>query len=215
MNIIERIEASNYIATIANVEALAREHAVARTSMDRTGATYLSILIACTQQRVNSAPSRRKSNALDALEAIHKELYPAVVKGVSAGSESSAETNRRATFARTNKTTFAAYLRAGKPLADCVPGETSKRWLRAAIAPPPSKDRTVRILEESSGSIIRAVQREAKRDLVAARRNLEKIIDQLVSQLDELRYGEDEDAIAVTNTALTRRPVSAGVQPHN
>jgi len=203
MNIIERIAASNFIATVANVESLAREHATARTAADRTGATYLHILIACTQQRISESRSRRK-NALDALEAIHKELYPAVLKGVAVGSESSKETNRRATFARTNKSTLAAYLKAGKSIADLVPGETSKRQLRAAIAPPPAESRTVRIMDASKASIIRAVEREARRDLVAARRSLERVIDELVLELDGLK--DDDEKVEVTGARLTREP---------
>lgn len=201
MNIVERIAALGFIATVANVEALAREHATSHNAANRTGATYLSILIACTQQRIAAGSARRTKNALDALEAIHKELYPGVLKGVAVKGESTVETSRRATFARTNKSTLAAYLKAGKPLSELNPHDTSKRWLRAAIAPPPAENRTARILDNSKESIVRAVQREAKQDLIGAKRNLSLLIDELVSQLDELNGGED---VNVVNMGLAR-----------
>lgn len=210
MNIVERIAASNFIATVSNVESLAREHASARAASEQTGATFLSILIACTQQRVTSSRGRKK-NALDALKTIYEELYPAVLKGVSVGSDSSKETNRRATFARTNMATLVAYLRAGKPLEACVPGETSKRWLRAAIVPPPAEDRTTRILDRSKASILSVVNREAKRDLVGARRSLEKLIDELVAELDNFK---DEDDVTVTGAALMRHEPPPRVRHH-
>lgn len=206
MNIINTIAAAGYLATVENVELLAHEHAVSAEGLQGTGSTYLSVLIAAVQKQVHEG-RRRRITAVDALNSVHEVYYAAVIKGVTELDTDSREASRRATFARTAKSTLMSYLVKGGLIGALVPGQTSKAFLRAAIAPAESEDKNKRVIARAEGMLVRTIKKLAKRDRAEAMRSLMGVVDDLTKELDAL----ETDAVEATvkQTRLIRSEVRA------
>lgn len=202
MSVSSAIAAAGYLATLESVELLAHEHVVSTETLKDTTGTYLGVLIAATQKRVWEG-RRRKLGAIEALNSVHESYYAAVLKGVTELDTDSKEAHRRATFARTAKSTLLKYLEAGKSLDALKPGETSKRFLRDAIAPVEVADRNKRTIMRATGMLLRAVKKEAKADRIAAMRDLGNVLISIEEELHVLEAIK-EDSTKVVRHRLTR-----------
>lgn len=154
MSIIEKIEAGHFVATDAQVEALAHDMYTTNAKVQRIDGVYLRVLIAGCQSQLGSATPKRRKSAGDieaqmtVLEAIHERFYAAVLRGVTTPEiaadaslepverqRRSLERNRRSTFARTAKSTLVAYVKAGGDLRSVDVSKASKASLRGFAKP--------------------------------------------------------------------------------
>jgi hypothetical protein len=138
VDILSTIESSNYVATVDQVEALARTYQASDEQAQRARGSYLRILVAALQVHLGMSepritalrgklPSVSDVNAdLAALNIVHVTYYEAIQRVIITPDVADAKglkmaerkrralvRNSRSAFARTSKSTLAAYIRAG------------------------------------------------------------------------------------------------------
>lgn len=215
MNILDKIESSHYVANEAQVEGLALEAYKIGLQSTRIDGTYLRVLIAGCQAKLGPVRRGRSPSAesqLAVIEETHGRFYAAVLRGVTtpdiaadptqAGPESqrrALERNRRSGFARSAKSTLAAYARAGGDVRILVVDEVTKGSLRAATAPATlgSTDR----VSTAQRSLLAALGRQAKVDPGGTRETIEQVMEELQKVLDSL---DDEGDHGATTTVASR-----------
>jgi len=210
-NVVESITKKHYVATLAQVEQLATEHALAVITGDSTGLTFLRVLVAGTQAKLG--PKRGKApgvtSQVEALEHYYKPVYAAVVKGVTTEPDlAPIEVNRRAIFARTSKATLLAFAQAGGDIRGIDVNEVTKGSLRAALKPPEPEDRLERRGQRVSEGIMRYVQALSRADPDQARTYVEAAIEQLQAFLQTLPA--EPEAHVTTSTVMPGRVVGGG-----
>lgn len=196
---------NRYKYTDQQVEDLAREHQQGSDLMGQASTTILRVILVAAQAALGSPRGRAPSPEAqaEAVDAAHKTIYPAVLRGV--GGEGP-EAQRRATFARTSTAALMAYARARGDLRKLKADETTKSALRAAVAPPEPEDRTERTLTRAQGVILRAVRRMARGDPEEAAERLTELIGTLQAQLNELVPAEDRrDELPTVQSHTLRR----------
>lgn len=139
---------TEYTMTEKQIEGLAAERALGLATSDRIDGTYLRVLVTGAQAALVPKVSRKAEHAaqLQAVETIGAAYYAAVLRGVmtsdieiSAGLEAQEarlrkiERNRRATFARSAKSTLLSWVRAGGDLRMLEASAVTKGEMRAAI----------------------------------------------------------------------------------
>lgn len=185
MSICQAIKAKRFLATSVDIEQLARAHAEARNDADFCGATYLSVLIALLQQ---SDEAQQDAHAV--LEQLHAEFYPLIVKAV--GSQS------RAVFARTAKSTLAAYIDSGGDVMH-IPVETSKSELRKAALERRGKESPIVIADARIAKHVQLAIAEAHRIADKNVRHAMRALLAAVQAIDaELTALEAKDAATPT-----------------
>lgn len=170
MNVIDKIAAANYRPTDGDVEQLAFAASLGLSSKG----TYLRVLAA----RVIDA-NVTKRGQLGALKAAHEHFYPLVLKGVGGMSLDSKERERRGTFARTSTSTLRAFVKNGGDIRSLDLATLTKSALRKSIAPTEAVDRAERSLSRSSGVLVRAAKRLARREPARARELIVSAIEAL------------------------------------
>lgn len=191
------IEKNGYKATEAQVEELARNHQIGSAQAGQANVTYLRIILAATQAvlgRRGRKPSDEKQR--EVLQMTHEQYYPAVLRGV--GGEG-VEAQRRGTFARTAKSTLASYVQRGGDLRKLDLQEATKNGITRLLKPAEPEDKTERTLQRASGTIARAIRRQARGDPEQAQKLLESVVEALREQV--------EPAARVIGTQLRRRRV--------
>lgn len=219
IDIIKTIKNRNYAATVEQVQALAASHWLTTAHIEGSNNTYLRVVLVAVQAALGNKRGRQPSveSQLSVLEKAHEKYYAAVLRGVTTddiakdedlepteASRRALERNRRSNFARSAKTSLANYARAGGDLRALEPELVTKASLRAALAPPPAEDRTVRQLAAAQGAILRAVARRARGDPDDARAMLEAVVAKLQGALDAMDEGQEPDH-ATTTTVVPQR----------
>ncbi len=190
-----------YMMTEAQVEALATERITGAAAVDQLDGTYLRGLVAGAQSKLGAKRGRSPAATvqLEALEGIAVSFYAAVLRGVVTAdialgstldaaevSRRTLERNRRATFARTAKSTLVAWIKAGGDIRGLDAATVSKSELRASVvaakgeAPPTSR------IERAQRAILAAVAREGPGE---ARAHLQAVVAALQAALTELPSG--------------------------
>jgi hypothetical protein len=190
-----------YVMTEVQIEALASERTNSLLGAETMAGTYLRALVTGSQSKLG--PKRGKTpteeTQLAALEAVAVPFYAAVLRGVTTDEIAidatvehaeavtrNRERNRRATFARTAKSTLVAWVKAGGDLRAIDVATVTKGELRASTAaatggllgvPPETR------LQRAQRAILAAVAREGPD---VARAHLEGVIAALQEALDEL-----------------------------
>lgn len=179
----QTIEGKHYVATLAEVESLAREHYGAQTAANTGAGTYLRVLVAACQAKLG-AKRRGRQPGTEAQEAVvtavNASYYPAVLRGVTtpdiaqddslgaaANRLRALERNRRSTFARSAVSTLRVFVSAGGDIRSLTAESVTKRELRAVAAPEP-EGKTQRQIERAQGALVRALNRLARGDPGAA-----------------------------------------------
>lgn len=174
--------------TEKQIEALAAE----RLTADQADGTYLRALIVGAQAKIGT--KRGKRGALAALNDVATAYYAAVLRGVTTpdiaitdglGSDESQrrvhERNRRATFARSAKSTIVAWVREGGDLKALDADTVTKTELRVSVAASRTKPGVA--VERAQAAILKAVAHESPE---AARTRLEAVMEALQAALDDL-----------------------------
>jgi hypothetical protein len=199
--IIEKLETAHYVATEQQIELLAAEQYNGSTQAIRASGTYLRAIVAACQGKLGRKGRGRVNtqSQLAVLDAVHERFYPAVLRGVTTPDIASDETldkaesgrrmlerNARSAFARTSVSTLRTYVAAGGDMRALILAEVTKHALRTALSPPEPRDKGARQMQRAEGALVRAAQRLAKRDPVAASRLLSKAIVTLQGVLEEV-----------------------------
>lgn len=170
MNVIEKIAAANYRPTDGDVEQLAFAASLGIASKG----TFLRILAAHV---IDANVSKR--GQLAAVKKAHEHFYPHVLKGVGGMSLDSKERERRGTFARTSTSTLRSFVKHGGDIRAIDLLTLTKSALRKAVTPTEATDRAERSLSRSSGVLVRAAKRLARREPERARELITKAIESL------------------------------------
>lgn len=218
--IIDKITAAHFVATEAQVEALAAQHWKDGDSLRATDGTYLKVLIAACQAKLGRPGRGRRPAAesqLTVLDAVNGLLYAAVLRGVAdssiavdpADSPAAArgkalERNRRSAFARTTASTVRAFVLGGGDLRGITLADVTKGALRAAVMPAEPPDKGGRQVSRAQSALIRAAIRLAKREPARARDLLEHAIEAMQFALDGIPTEDQPDMGATTTVAGVR-----------
>lgn len=217
MDIQKLLERNHYVATAAQVETLAANHYTHDAGLVSTSGTYLRVLVAAVQAQIGSG-KRGKPDQLAVIERVDAMLYPAVLRGIvtpdcapangtpldaAEATRRSLERNRRASFARSAKSTLVAFTRAGGDIRRLDVHTVSKGQLRKATAPAESQNPLERRIDRAHGVIERSIVAMARGDPHAARDALSKLMDDLRKVLE--RLGPDEDEAGTTTVVTARR----------
>lgn len=134
-----------FLATDAQVAALARDYVTSADGTARASGTYLQYLLAHTLRELHKNPHKRytMADAQGALAAAHAHLYAVVVEATvtpdvapdpdvskDERDRRTKERNRRTVFARTSKADITAFIKAGGRLATLDPATVTRDMLR-------------------------------------------------------------------------------------
>jgi len=189
--------------TEAQVEALVSQRTASLLSTDQADGTYLRTILHHTQGKLGPLTRGRPPSIqaqIDALQAVTIPFYAAVLRGVTTediaietGMEAdkiavrTRERNRRATFARSVKSTLVVWVQTGGDLRALNAATVTKTQLqvdiREARSPGDAFERTV---ERAQRRIIVSIAQQARGSPDMARARLEAIIEALAATLDDL-----------------------------
>lgn len=139
--LIDELTKSHFLATDAQVKALAGRYVFGLAAQDTVKGCYLRVLIA--QSLKSAKPAKGKaSEILEQVEKVHAAYYALVLEGVTTNdivpmdsldqeeqTRRSLERNRRSNFARSAKNALMGYLKAGGDLFQLDPDTVTKREL--------------------------------------------------------------------------------------
>lgn len=192
---------SKYAMSEQQVESLASEYASASVETARVGMTYLRVLVAGCQAIIGRTKrGRHVANAqAEVLNDVSGKYYAAVLRGVTTPdiahddaapkpeqTRRSLERNRRSTFARSAKSTLAAYISAGGDIRGLEVETVTRDPLLKMVRETRGQSDVSHKVERARNAIIRLLTREAKVDVGAARADLEHTIEALQFALDGL-----------------------------
>lgn len=226
MSIAQKIIASHYVATEQQIETLAHDRYSAFSLALSSDLTYLRVLLVEIQsklgKRTRRMPTKEAQTSL--LDAAHDRFYPAVLRGITTpeianepgldpalSSSRARERNARSNFARTAKATLLHAIDGGLDLRSLDAATTTKTGLRAAVAPPEPEDPVERRVGRSTGVLLRAYARWAKRVPVDAVLSAETLMDKLQAFVDSIGDVEP-DQPGETTIVSARAPRDAGHQ---
>jgi hypothetical protein len=174
--------------TEAQIESLAAERVTSATTADGLDATYLRVLVA--------AAKSRRGKPLDCIERAAAGFYAAVLRGVSTPDIAIApelepseiarrnrERHRRATWARSVKSTLTSWIRAGGELRELDVAQVTKSQLRAETLEHRDAPTTAERIEKAQAAILAAIARDGPR---VGRGRLEAVIAALQAALNAL-----------------------------
>lgn len=138
------LESKNYVATPADIAALARAYSEALTASGNVRGHYLRALVATTQDALGVKPRLRTTATdkptldangikaqLDALEEVHGRFYQVVLDTMDG--KNAEERNRKSGFARSAMSTVRAYVRAGFDITLLAAARITKAALAAVV----------------------------------------------------------------------------------
>lgn len=166
--VIESIIKAKFLATETQVESLA---SIVVEGISASG-TYLSVLIAHTQDALKNRRKPSKETQLTAINDVHKRFYGHVLRGVGPPEIADKERNRRSIFARTTASDLRHYVKAGGDLRGLDAAAVSKAKLRAEGRPVPAGTRAERGMKKTHDAIFRALERLARQNVDAAREQI-------------------------------------------
>jgi len=180
------LETKHYVATIADITALAHATIDGEQSVVVSRGAYLRALVATTQAELGAEPRQRNGRHsritraetpahLDALNAVAKRFY-AIVAQVAKAKEpapDNAAFRSRTAFARSAASTVRAFIRAGRDVRALVAERVTKGALRVG---PSGRKLTIAQLERRAQRLTAALEDVARRlkgaDAEAARKAL-------------------------------------------
>lgn len=214
-SIVERLEASNYLANEQQVEALAHECYSGQARVGRADTTYLKVLVAGCQSALGQHRGKRVSGPkvtdiqLNTIGSVHDTYYMAVMRGITTQDiihddnlpaderqSRALERNRRSAFARTAKSTLVGFVRAGYDLRDLVVSTITKSQLREAaqIARHPPHMQHQSAVVTAYDKLASALARTAHEDPGGTRETIKHIISELEKLADSTSDDSGTDA---------------------
>lgn len=218
MNVIEKIEASNHVATEQQIESLALNHYTSQTGVARADGTYLKAVIVAAQSKLGKRGPRPKADAqLSVLTGVHERFYAAVLRGVTtpdvAAEENleraerqrrNLERNARSNFARTAFSVLTGFIERGGDLRGLDLSTVTKGSLREFGRPELSGDPISARAIRSQEGLVRAIAQVARGDPAAAREVAERAIAALRTLLATITVQPDVGETTVIGSRRTR-----------
>lgn len=213
----------NKLMTEREIESLAAERVRQAGDVAKSDGTYLSALIVAVQSKLGAKRGKRPATdaQLAALDETHGVYYAAVLRGVTTpdiaieahvehgeAMRRTRERSRRATFARSAKSTLATWCKAGGDLRALDADKVSKTELRtsAQAADEPEGSAEQRSLRRATERIAKVIAQTARGSPANARAWLEGIIAELTEKLEEIPDDAERHA---DSTVVTRTRVGA------
>lgn len=200
VTMVAQLAAAHFKAEPAQVEQLAHELYASQGAARNADGTYLKVLVAACQASLGKAPRRKATDVpgqLAVLEKVNETFYAAVLRGVTTpdvqpdpsfdkaeSTRRSLERNRRSTFARSAKSTLAAFVGAGGDMRKLDVVLTTKALLRGFVDQGRDTELRHNLTIERAERAILAVLEEEEPD--AARDRLETLIERLQETLAHL-----------------------------
>lgn len=199
---------SQYALNESQIETLAAKRTQSLIAVDTSDGTYLRALVSATQAKTGPKRGRSPSDEaqLAVLEPIAVLFYAAVLRGVTTPdiaieanmeqgdvAKRNRERNRRATFARSAKSTLVAWIKAGGDVRGIDVNTVTKTELRQSTQAATQDDGGLAPesrIERATKTILATVAREGP-DL--ARQHLESAIEALQEALDALPADEEAE----------------------
>lgn len=220
---------TNYALTEKQVEQLAHDTMVASDTANTNGTTYLRVLVTAAQAQLGKGKRKALDDQMTVLDNVHARYYAAVLRGVTtaevepedgieAGEQRvrTRERSRRATFARTAKSTLAAFVASGGDIRAIDVATCTKRTLREAIGTETDDTREQATVERSIRGLVRVFTSRAREHPDEARSELEEVIAALQETLDSLGGPEQsapEETQSFASTVVQRALASSRVMP--
>lgn len=200
-----KLEENGYVATPDDIQEITRSNLSASALSADSRMTYLRALVGTTQNELGIAQGRRRTvpapwapeegkRQLEALEAVHKRFYEAVLKAVTAaplteedrGKDRAGVYSRRANFARSSKSVLRSWLLSENSIRGLVAAKVTKYALQAEI-----KKRTHQARAPSEARLLKYADRLLERIRAGGKPEeaialLETVISRLVNGLTEL-----------------------------
>jgi hypothetical protein len=213
--------------TMQEIENMTHERLGHANATDLVDGTYLRVLLFAAQGKLGAKRGKRPDDAtqLTALEAVGGPMYQAVLKGVTSEdiaidatldpaeiTRRTRERNRRATFARTARSTLSVWVSEGGDLRALDVETVTKGELRAAInaARAEKPEQIEPTLERAQKAILAAIAREGPDE---QRAHLEAVISALQDALEELPAVHEDTAVIRTRVGVPRF-TGSGAQLH-
>lgn len=193
-------EKTGFLLSDAALVVLVRDYAASVERAGRVRGTYLSVLVAHSKRELGSARRATTEQAIEAVEKINAHFYPIILEAVVTPEivitddlpeeekiNRSKERTRRATFARTAKSTLLSAIKAGARLATMDPAKVSKASLQQYYAQqaregPATPEERVKRTEERAEQLIEQL---ADADLATATSFVEGRLEALIEQVAE------------------------------
>lgn len=204
--VIDTIAKAHFLATPAQVEQLAN---VIYTGK-RGGNTYLAVVLAHLKDGLPKRAKPGKRPTLKAIDKVHGELYPHVLKGIANGDDTIAdkERNRRAVFARTAASTIRGFVRNGGDIRKLDPETVTKTSMRATGKRVPAGTRAERAVTKAAETVERTLLALAAKDpgeahdrIVKVQSTLEEMLDDVIKLEAEARKAKGKRAAKGKRTA--------------
>lgn len=191
-------EKTGFLITDATLAILARDYAASVARAGSLRGTYLSVLVAHSKRELKARRATTEQ-AIEAVERINDHFYPIILDAVvtpeiaitddlseEEATRRSKERTRRATFARTAKSTLVSALKAGARLQAMDPAKVTKTSLQEYYAQAREGPATVEErIQRTEGRLEDLVTKLAQEDLDKAQRFVEELQERLEAILEE------------------------------
>lgn len=205
-DLLHRIMDSNYHVSEEDIEKLASMHNEASASQGITDGSYLKILLAGCQATLGKG-RKKLPNMVEthstALDDVHTVYYNAVLRGVTTADIEDDDTQsqderrrrrveqlRRATFARSAKSTVQAFINAGGDVRGLDLATTTKGGLRRFVMEASGTPDWEQTITSNRNKIEKICRRLAETNPGEAREILESVLSHIQDVLDSITGGD-------------------------
>jgi hypothetical protein len=231
-SMIEHIKDQNYLVTEAEIEQLAAMHTDVSNTQGAADGSYLKILLAGCQAELGKGKRKgpnHKEIQHKKLDEVHLRYYQAVLRGVTTpdieftdGLEEDelrrrrVEQLRRATFARSAKSTLYSYVDTGGDMRTLDVATTTKNGLRKVINEAMGLPTWEQAVGAKRAKIENICRKLAQTNPGQAREILESVLQHLQDVLDSITGGDRvaTEQVVVFTAASTELPTVVEV-PEN
>lgn len=192
MSVVSKIEASGYVATEQQIEALGAAAAEGRASQG----TYGRVLLVAVQAVLGKPSKRKQQSQAEAIDHVHAKMFEAISRGASLGQTLDAkELRARTSFAHSWASSMRTFVKGGGDVRTLAAAELTKRQL----APPKqsTKPSEVEQVMQSVQRIVSVAQAMAKADAA-----------------DEARALLEQAATEIETAIASIEPVPAAARTH-
>lgn len=182
MSVVSKIEASGYVATETQIEALGAAAAEGRASHG----TYGRVLLVAVQSVLGKPSKRKQQSQTEAIDHVHGKMFDAVSRGAALGQAIDAkELRARTSFAHSWASSMRTFVKGGGDVRSLAAGELTKRML-APPKPSAPKSQT-EVVMEAVAKVISVAKTMAEGDSAdEARALLEQALTEIEHAVSDL-----------------------------
>lgn len=197
------LKARLFVATTADIEVLTKEYLAGVVAAEGSRGTYLTVLIATTQDEVGATPRKERAGkpakltqneiAADrqALRVVHNRFFKAVKKAAADSGLKEPELSKKIKKFCSSASTFMSFIKAGGDLRALVAERETKYSLREATHP--SRESKVHQLQRAVTRYVKRTEKlartagkeniaETEKVLIDARARIERLLAELLGR---------------------------------